>query len=77
MAPHLVFLLNVATLSGFCIFIYTKLSPRSPVWKNRKELMNKRKKGMIHTDSLMEDANLQHINLKLKNKGGAVEPMGI
>lgn len=33
---------------------------------------------MIHTDSLMEDANLQHINLKLKNKeGGAVEPMGI
>ena len=33
---------------------------------------------MIHTDSLMEDANLQHIDLKLKNKeGGAVEPMGI
>lgn len=25
---------------------------------------------MIHTDSLMEDANLQHINLKLKNKEG-------
>lgn len=48
------------------------------MWKNRKELMNKREKGMIHTDSLMEDANLQHINLKLKNKeGGAVEPMGI
>lgn len=33
---------------------------------------------MIHTDRLMEDANLQHINLKPKNrKGGAVEPMGI
>lgn len=48
------------------------------MWKNRKELMNKRKKGKIHTDRLMEDANLQHINLKPKNrKGGAVEPMGI
>lgn len=43
--------------------LYQALS-RSLGWENRKELMNKRKGGTIHTDGLMENADRQPIKLK-------------
>ena len=56
------FLPNLAPLPGFRVSLhYTKFSPRTQGWKIRKELMKKRKEGMIHTDGLTENAHLQHV----------------
>lgn len=63
------YLLNLATLSGFQISLqYTKFTQRILGWKNRKELTIKLKGGIMHTGGLMENANLQHIKLRVKTK---------